>query len=188
MDGRGRGARGGGARVEGVDATYAQYVTQEYTGLFEPDTRVRVRINNLVAYLETVQAGARVSDTGAVLFRAYYASRHGADARGAGPAATALRTLPPSLTAFATRNGGVLPRERLRQIIDGRGISSHGGRDMPVCGRCIQADARRSLRGCGEGAHRRDHRRALEPLLRASAGRTCQQACWLTAKTFPSGS
>ena len=134
MDGRGRGARGGGARVEGVDATYAQYVTQEYTGLFEPDTRVRVRINNLVAYLETVQAGARVSDTGAVLIRAYYASRHGADARGAGPAATALRTLPPSLTAFATRNGGVLPRERLRQIIDGRGISSHGGRDMPVWG------------------------------------------------------
>ena len=34
--------RGGGARVEGVDAAYAQYVTQEYTGLFEPDTRVRV--------------------------------------------------------------------------------------------------------------------------------------------------
>jgi hypothetical protein len=107
VDGRGTGARGGGARVEGVDATYAQYVTQEYTGSFEPDTRVRVRINNLVAYLETVQAGARVSDTGAVLFRAHHASCHGADARGAGRAATALRTLPPGLTAFATRNGGV---------------------------------------------------------------------------------
>ena len=44
MDGRGTGARGGGARVECVDVAYAQYVTQEYTGLFEPDTRVRVRI------------------------------------------------------------------------------------------------------------------------------------------------
>ena len=32
------------------------------------------------------------------------------------------------------RNGGVFPSERLRRIIDGRDVASHGDREMPVWG------------------------------------------------------
>jgi hypothetical protein len=45
-----------------------------------------------------------------------------------------MHRLPPNLTTFAMRNGGVFPSERLRQIIDGRGVPSHGDRQMPVWG------------------------------------------------------
>jgi|SRR5688572_7105939 len=87
---------------------------------FEADARVRVRIDNLINYLETLQATpGRSGDSGAALFRTYCASCHGQDARGAGPMADQLRRLPPILTSFAARNGGVFPGERVKRIIDG---------------------------------------------------------------------
>ena len=102
---------------------------------FESDARARVRIDNLVAYIETLQATPiRASESGAALFRTYCASCHGADARGAGPMADQLRRLPPSLTSFAVRNGGVFPSERLKRIIDGRDVPAHGNSEMPVWG------------------------------------------------------
>jgi hypothetical protein len=45
-----------------------------------------------------------------------------------------LKKIPPDLTKYTERNGGVFPSERLRQIIDGRGIAAHGNREMPVWG------------------------------------------------------
>jgi len=63
-----------------------------------------------------------------------FASCHGADARGADPLAGQLRRLPPDLTEFSARNGGTFPSERLRRIIDGRDVRSHGDREMPVWG------------------------------------------------------
>jgi hypothetical protein len=51
-----------------------------------------------------------------------------------------LRTAPPDLTTFAARNGGVFPSERLRQIIDGRGVGAHGIREMPVWGDAFRSD------------------------------------------------
>jgi hypothetical protein len=48
--------------------------------------------------------------------------------------AAQLRRLPPDLTSFAVRNGGVFPAERLRQVIDGTGVAAHGDREMPVWG------------------------------------------------------
>jgi hypothetical protein len=45
-----------------------------------------------------------------------------------------MRRTPPDLTKFAMRNGGVFPRERVRQIVEGRGVAAHGDRDMPVWG------------------------------------------------------
>ena len=102
---------------------------------FEPDARVAVRIDNLVAYLATVQAPTGLpGESGAALFRTYCASCHGADARGAGPMADHLRRVPPSLTSFAVRNGGVFPGERLKRIIDGRDVPAHGSSEMPVWG------------------------------------------------------
>jgi hypothetical protein len=48
--------------------------------------------------------------------------------------AALLRKPPADLTKFAIMNGGVFPAERLRRIIDGRDVPSHGDRDMPVWG------------------------------------------------------
>jgi len=45
-----------------------------------------------------------------------------------------MRNPPADLTRFALSNGGVFPSERLRRIIDGRDVSAHGTREMPVWG------------------------------------------------------
>jgi mono/diheme cytochrome c family protein len=129
------------AVLTGTSRTVAAHGTTEMPiwgpmfRMFESDARARVRIDNLVSYIETLQVRSRQPvDAGKNLFRAYCASCHGVDARGAGPLASELRRLPPSLTSYAFRNGGVFPSERLRTIIDGRGVASHGDREMPVWG------------------------------------------------------
>jgi mono/diheme cytochrome c family protein len=103
------------------------------------DARVTVRLQNLVAFVESIQQGPAVpapsaAVDGASLFRAYCANCHGSAGRGDGAMAAQLRRTPPDLTTFAVRNGGVFPAERLRQVIDGTGIAAHGDRDMPVWG------------------------------------------------------
>ena len=80
---------------------------------------------------------------GAQLFRTYCATCHGTTARGDGPMADELRKTPPDLTRYTARNGGVFPSERLRQIIDGRGVASHGTREMPVWGDAFRSGPER---------------------------------------------
>ena len=105
--------------------------------------RTRVRIENVVAYLETLQVMSRpTADTGRVLFQSYCASCHGPQARGNGTLAQQLRKAVPDLTQYTMRNGGMFPSERLTQIIEGRGPAAHGPREMPVWG-----DAFRASRG-----------------------------------------
>lgn len=103
---------------------------------FDPsDARVRVRIDNLVNFVESLQAPSTApGDIGSRLFRTHCANCHGTDARGDGPFADSLRRTPPDLTKFTMRNGGVFPSERVYQIIDGRTIPSHGNREMPIWG------------------------------------------------------
>jgi len=102
------------------------------------DARVTVRLQNLVAFVESIQQGPAAPPSsaadGATLFRTYCASCHGAAGRGDGAMAGQLRRVPPDLTTSATRNGGVFPAERVRQVIDGTGIAAHGDREMPVWG------------------------------------------------------
>jgi mono/diheme cytochrome c family protein len=110
---------------------------------FESDVRVRERIANLLTHIEGLQQGSSgPNDPGAQLFRTYCATCHGITGRGDGPVAEQLRKTPPDLTKYTARNGGVFPSERLRQIVDGRDVASHGDREMPVWG-----DAFRSARG-----------------------------------------
>ena len=106
---------------------------------FEADPVVRQRIQNVVDYLESLQSTATVSgDLGSRLFMRHCASCHGTSAFGDGPMADQLRRSPPDLTTFASRNGGVFLSERLRQIIDGRHVRSHGDPAMPVWGDAFQ--------------------------------------------------
>lgn len=125
----------GTSRTVVAHGTQAMPIWGPMFRMFESDARAKVRIDNLVAYIETLQVkSSQPVDVGRNMFRAYCAVCHGVDARGAGPLASELRRLPPSLTSYAVRNGGVFPNERLRAIIDGRTVSSHGDREMPVWG------------------------------------------------------
>jgi mono/diheme cytochrome c family protein len=75
------------------------------------------------------------SVNGPDLFRAYCASCHGVDARGTGPAASALKTIVPDLTLLASHNRGKFPRERVRRTIMGdQAIVAHGSQEMPIWG------------------------------------------------------
>ncbi len=74
---------------------------------------------------------------GAQLFRNYCAPCHGADGRGKGPVAGALKPHVPDLTKLSQRNGGVFPAVRVRNtIIFGANelIPAHGSSQMPVWG------------------------------------------------------
>lgn len=104
------------------------------------DARVRVRLDNLVAFIESMQ---RVPDPtqvrfsapdGGALFRSHCASCHGVNGRGDGPMSAELLQRPSDLTKFAMRNGGVFPSAQVARIIDGRDISAHGSAEMPVWG------------------------------------------------------
>ena len=115
---------------------------------FESDARARQRLVNLVTYIESLQAPSTGSDdTGSRLFRTYCASCHGTTARGDGPMAMQLRRMPPDLTQFTIRNGGVFPSEQVYRIVDGREVMSHGDREMPVWGDAF----RMALGGPGAG-------------------------------------
>ena len=97
--------------------------------------RLKLRIENIVAHLERLQGGsADPDDLGARLFATHCATCHGTSGHGDGPLAGQLRQAPPDLTRFTTRNGGVFPSERVYRIVDGRGVASHGSREMPVWG------------------------------------------------------
>ena len=112
-------------------------------GAFESEVRVRERIANVVAYIQSLQQPSSGSiDPGAQLFRAYCATCHGVAGHGDGPIAAQLRKPPPDLTTYTARNDGVFPSKRLQQIIDGTGVGAHGDREMPVWG-----DAFRTSRG-----------------------------------------
>jgi mono/diheme cytochrome c family protein len=113
-----------------------------FRALDTSDARARVRLNNLVAYIESLQAAGDLSarrtpsstPSGSELFQSHCATCHGATARGDGALSGQLRHMPPDLTKFTTRNGGVFPSEKVRRIIDGRDVMAHGDRSMPVWG------------------------------------------------------
>ncbi len=73
---------------------------------------------------------------GKELFLAYCASCHGADGRGAGPVAAALKAPVPDLTTLTKRNSGKFPVAQLEKSILGesRNPAAHGSREMPVWG------------------------------------------------------
>jgi mono/diheme cytochrome c family protein len=106
-----------------------------FRALDSSDARVAIRIDNIVEYVGQLQdGGPDPRGLGARLFRTHCAACHGSDARGTGAVTGELRNRPPDLTKYTARNGGVFPRERVYRIIDGRYVTAHGDRDMPVWG------------------------------------------------------
>ncbi len=79
-----------------------------------------------------------LAEVGAELFTTYCASCHGVDARGGGPAASAMITPPSDLSRIAARGGGVFPESSIARLIDGRfDLPAHGSREMPIWGTCL---------------------------------------------------
>jgi mono/diheme cytochrome c family protein len=73
--------------------------------------------------------------SGKQMYMAYCASCHGADGKGNGPAAPALKTPATDLTQIAAKNGGTFPEAHIMQIIKGDSMTAaHGNKDMPVWG------------------------------------------------------
>ncbi len=111
-----------------------------FRGLETSDARARVRLDNLVAFVESLQeppyehSATNGHVDGAALFKSYCASCHGPNGRGDGPMTGQMLHQPADLTQFATRNGGVFPAARVARIIDGRDVPAHGDREMPVWG------------------------------------------------------
>ncbi len=77
---------------------------------------------------------------GEQLFKGYCASCHGLNGKGDGPAAPALKTAPPDLTAIAQRNGGTFSKEGVARLIEeGTPGRAHGSKDMPIWGPIFSA-------------------------------------------------
>ena len=80
-------------------------------------------------------------DLGKMEFDASCAVCHGNAGKGNGPYAPMLRTMPPDMTQLAKLNGGILPMNRLYEMIEGAGVPSHGSRVMPIWGRAYRLQA-----------------------------------------------
>lgn len=78
------------------------------------------------------------ADVGEREFQANCASCHGVDGKGNGPMRELLRQSPPDLTQLLKKNQGMLPMDRMYDVIDGGNVPSHGTREMPVWGRAFK--------------------------------------------------
>ena len=69
------------------------------------------------------------------MFDTYCAVCHGKDAKGNGPAASALTKAPADLTRISARNKGTFPEAKVKRYIEGLdAVTAHGSRDMPIWG------------------------------------------------------
>lgn len=82
-----------------------------------------------------VAAPSTSAASGKEMFKAYCATCHGENAKGDGPAASALKSSPSDLTQLAKKNGGKFPSDRVTSILRGQAtVTAHGNHDMPVWG------------------------------------------------------
>lgn len=88
-----------------------------------------------VALCSSAVLAQQKTDFGKREFEANCASCHGVSGKGQGPLVEFLKRSPPDLTLLAKNNQGVLPMNRLYEVIEGADVPGHGARDMPVWGR-----------------------------------------------------
>lgn len=92
-------------------------------------------------------ASAQVSnDLGKIEFVNNCAACHGVDGKGNGALGNLLQRSPPDLTMLAKNNNGVLPMNRLYQVMEGVGVPSHGAREMPIWGQEYLVEESQKLR------------------------------------------
>ncbi len=73
--------------------------------------------------------------SGARMFKEYCAVCHGKEAKGDGPAASALKQAPADLTTLAKRHDGKFPDQYVEAVLrNGVKTPAHGDAEMPVWG------------------------------------------------------
>jgi mono/diheme cytochrome c family protein len=72
--------------------------------------------------------------SGSEMFNSYCAPCHGKDAKGNGPAASALKIPPANLTLLAKKNGGKFPADHVGNVLRSGTSPAHGSSDMPIWG------------------------------------------------------
>jgi mono/diheme cytochrome c family protein len=73
--------------------------------------------------------------SGEKLFQTSCAPCHGRHGKGDGPAAPALKAIPPDLTLLAKDNGGKFPGDFVSTVLDnGWHYPGHGTKEMPIWG------------------------------------------------------
>jgi mono/diheme cytochrome c family protein len=78
--------------------------------------------------------------SGQEMFTQYCAPCHGADGKGNGPAASAMKAPPTDLTQLAKAHGGKYPADMVASTLKfGTGPAAHGSADMPVWGPLFQS-------------------------------------------------
>lgn len=98
--------------------------------------------NQPAVNVKTVPAKPTSPASGQEMFNAYCAVCHGPDAKGGGPAASAMKTPPPDLTKLSAKNGGKFPELRVFGMIHGdQEMPAHGSKTMPVWGTVFQSMA-----------------------------------------------
>ena len=78
--------------------------------------------------------------SGKQMYTTYCAVCHGADGRGNGPAAVALKVQPPNLAQLAKDNGGKFPGTHIYSVLEfGTTMPAHGTKDMPIWGPTLRS-------------------------------------------------
>ncbi len=76
--------------------------------------------------------------SGKDMYTAYCAVCHGADGKGGGPAASALKVPPTDLTLLSKNNGGKYPALKVTSALHGESaLPAHGSKEMPVWGAVV---------------------------------------------------
>ena len=85
--------------------------------------------------IKHVPAAYTDPSSGKEMYNQYCASCHGADGKGDGPAAPALKISATNLTTLSVKNGGTFPAAHVAAVIQGDAMTpAHGSKDMPVWG------------------------------------------------------
>ena len=89
--------------------------------------------------IKRVAADPTPMASGQAMFHAYCATCHGADARGGGPAAVALKKSPADLTLLSSRHGGKYPDTAVMATLRNFDQPAHGSSQMPVWGPVLRS-------------------------------------------------
>lgn len=85
--------------------------------------------------IKKVPAPYTTPASGKEMYMNHCAACHGADAKGDGPAATALKTPPTDLTILSKNNNGKFPANHVySSIVGDLNLPAHGSAEMPIWG------------------------------------------------------
>lgn len=94
-----------------------------------------VTAQNQAPTVKHVPITSSTSNSGKQMFDDYCAVCHGKDGKGAGPAASAMKTPPTDLTLLAQKDGGKYPSAHVASVLRGQATTAaHGSQDMPIWG------------------------------------------------------